>query len=757
MQLEIDDEKKHLCSPSRPDETRSTSGHLPCHLGCTGAVCSILDIVDVVRLYDFSEDELDPFQKNFSDSSDSQEEEVTVQKIRWKQINRHTAMDPTHKPGRRRGSRRNIQKKFDSTLGYPGEGPRYEDEILDLVIDLAPWQYEGGECAEERCTHLGHGHKKDPLVGKAKRQEEKKAGRKKGKNSGISIPCLDSLCARDCQKTEHSHNSVLDCHQGNIFNEYKKEPKNRASIERVRAGIKVPLSKRPYISLTTRRKPKNDNHATDLAESSVLDAGDAKLIAFCEEELEIVPVFTPPSKPSAACEDKTSDNNTDDHIESYTFGDSTDILEALRGSIDDKLDDNNKAMEIETYSAAHSYMSGFSFTEYLLVEDRKEVLFNEAKQFLGYGRRVHVDDPRLKAWKSVGGVLTQMEQAAVDGNTMRLDLELTNHSEVKVEPELIEDVPLSSPDELPDFGVDAVVHQASPLPWPMYQTLTSSVGDEKASPALQQQVPPSVPVVQVQNAPPQVSVQGPAQPVGSAVPQAPHIDGDLAKRVYMLRRGVKTVHVAFPKTIVYRFGKKIDSTMRFFNRTFRLSRVDRTSVRTVDQFKLGADLPPDSIIRGKEIRPTEARKIVDNFRPGYGSLLEHDRLSVVDILGYTNEVQVTIFSNAAVKLLQDKRLDASTSFRSSGHVVTAVFGRIHKAAESTDIAGIPLNELLIKADRGIWQKTVAYVAYQLFIRDAERNLILPSADIPLMTSVFQELAAAMKPLLSAASIGLRGS
>lgn len=99
--------------------------------------------------------------------------------------------------------RRKHGKKFDSTLGYPGEGP--SPQVT--------------ECKEGvKCMIAGHYHQlKSPLSGAAKRKRDSE-GKKPPRSSPVYVKC-DSIANIQCCKDEHAHDCTqcLDCHSTRSF------------------------------------------------------------------------------------------------------------------------------------------------------------------------------------------------------------------------------------------------------------------------------------------------------------------------------------------------------------------------------------------------------------------------------------------------------------------------------------------------------------------------------------------------------------
>ena len=101
-----------------------------------------------------------------------------------------------HAPRIRPRQRKHVVKGFDSTLGYPGEGPSKHDD-------------HGGyyQCTSLACCSPSHFHRKrrPPLMGAARRAAEKKAqeARSKGQEERGKKPPEYEECAGDCADHEH--------------------------------------------------------------------------------------------------------------------------------------------------------------------------------------------------------------------------------------------------------------------------------------------------------------------------------------------------------------------------------------------------------------------------------------------------------------------------------------------------------------------------------------------------------------------------
>jgi hypothetical protein len=128
------------------------------------------EISDIIRRAYQIEDIEDLYQTPYSSDEDLPARvvkplPVTVlihAKTKWKRIDKHTAVDPLHRKGRRRGRRRNKNKAFDSTLGYPGEGPEYS--FCDT----------GVKCKEDRHAHLKRAKGGAPNEDHKKKKKKKK-------------------------------------------------------------------------------------------------------------------------------------------------------------------------------------------------------------------------------------------------------------------------------------------------------------------------------------------------------------------------------------------------------------------------------------------------------------------------------------------------------------------------------------------------------------------------------------------------------
>lgn len=104
----------------------------------------------LIRAYQCDIEDMALYQSPYSSDEDLParvikplpQEVLIHERTRWKRIDKHTAKDPLHRKGRRRGRRRNKNKEFDSTLGYPGEGPDF------TFCDT------GVTCTENRHAHL---------------------------------------------------------------------------------------------------------------------------------------------------------------------------------------------------------------------------------------------------------------------------------------------------------------------------------------------------------------------------------------------------------------------------------------------------------------------------------------------------------------------------------------------------------------------------------------------------------------------------
>lgn len=84
-----------------------------------------------------------------------------------------------------RGRRPFPDRRFDSTLGYPGEGP----EVVQCTLDTS-------------CTVVGHYHRAKPAEGKLRRQLEEE---RKGKPRTKKYILCRMQTARDCLLVEHFH------------------------------------------------------------------------------------------------------------------------------------------------------------------------------------------------------------------------------------------------------------------------------------------------------------------------------------------------------------------------------------------------------------------------------------------------------------------------------------------------------------------------------------------------------------------------
>jgi len=722
-------------------------GHGACHFGCTGEMCDIEDLQDRIRLFDFSESELDPFQKLYSSSS-SEDDEVVVQ--RWKPVDRHTI---NHIAYRRRRYRRkqNSQKKFDSTKGYPGEGPVYEDNFLDMVVDVMRRSFECKDCDTERCTLLGHGHKQKPLTGKARGKLERAGDRVKGPNSQKMYPCIRAICASDCAVKVHGHDQSIGRFQKQLAAEYKRDPAKRATVEVVRRETRRPLDKYPYVPLS-QRLAKRDAHAADMKDSRVMDEGSAKIIQHAIEELNIVPYSTPPVKVAPVAkteimytedledlkehtaeseersfesvedalnvEDDDNITTSDDH--KYTIGDSVVQSDDVKGlNIDTSIDDKRVSIEVQQIYTAKHIMAGSSFTEMLEKEDAKDLIYRDGK-IIGYSLRLHLDDGRYLSFLEMGGKLTDEEYFWLFNNSR-----------------IIEETPLSS-----DFpGEDSLVTTIEEKQAAQEVKASSTSGVVQGAVARSGAPPPVM----------ATAVVGPV-PRMTITPE----QKETYARARMLSQKVVTMHFAFPKTLVDRIGKTADKVLHSLTRFARLKATNRGSQSQMDALKLGGNYPSYTIVRGSEIKKSDLSDMVSRVAPGYACLTDVDRMSVLDTLGYTHEVSVIVYHEAVKALLASRKLDASITFRSSGHVVSAVLGRIHVAAEQLFVGKDTLQKICVNNDYDVWQSTVNYVAYRLCLRDAKSNLALPNPDPALIHSVFHELAVAVKPLATAASTVLRG-
>ena len=97
------------------------------------------------------------------------------------------------KPSRTRRNTR-YTKKFDSTLGYPGEGPGHT-ECKDCV---------NGVC----CPIAGHYHKKTKPLSQAARRKREAAKTKPKKRKEVEYELCQLLTNEECQAQEHAHDAT---------------------------------------------------------------------------------------------------------------------------------------------------------------------------------------------------------------------------------------------------------------------------------------------------------------------------------------------------------------------------------------------------------------------------------------------------------------------------------------------------------------------------------------------------------------------
>lgn len=145
----------------------------------------------------------DLFETN--ESSDDEEGETTVM-WEWEDGTYHLEK-PTSEP--------NLEEEFDSTLGYPGEGPA--EAFCLRLKEFFPEESDDVKCcANQRCTITGHMHRNVALKGKDKRKAEERKNRKKGKNSKGWKLCEERVIAKNCLG-EHGHcpgqNCISEIHQ----------------------------------------------------------------------------------------------------------------------------------------------------------------------------------------------------------------------------------------------------------------------------------------------------------------------------------------------------------------------------------------------------------------------------------------------------------------------------------------------------------------------------------------------------------------
>jgi len=181
-------------------DSRKSSSHLPCHLGCTGQTCSVQPIN--MQYLDFDIEDLDAltFQTLYSDTED--DTEVVI--VPWKKKDRHTTHHPSYNSHNRRQRPKNKRhgKKFDSTLGYPGEGPGFSDRLKELCDEE---KKDLVTCTISRCGIAGHYHPNKPYGPRQRAQAERKADRKPGKNKWYL--CEEKVTGNDCiEKHGHSEN-----------------------------------------------------------------------------------------------------------------------------------------------------------------------------------------------------------------------------------------------------------------------------------------------------------------------------------------------------------------------------------------------------------------------------------------------------------------------------------------------------------------------------------------------------------------------
>jgi len=161
-----------------------------------------------------------------------------------------------------------VDEEFDSTLGYPGEGP--PEAFIARVKEVFPEECDDVKtCPHQRCTITGHMHRNVAYKGKEKRQAEERKNRKKGKNSKGWKLCEMRVIAKNCVE-EHGHcpgqNYISDIHQEYLnqgqegyeaplapvdlgqFQFIPDVPADEDDIDQVQEAWDLPLDRMPPIS-----------------------------------------------------------------------------------------------------------------------------------------------------------------------------------------------------------------------------------------------------------------------------------------------------------------------------------------------------------------------------------------------------------------------------------------------------------------------------------------------------------------------------
>ncbi len=734
-----DETKRH---PTLPVTKLTT--HKLCHLGCPPDRCDIDDIANRIRYFDFQDEDIDDLQTPFFSSSDSGDTVIT--RIRWKPVDRHTTHHKHYRRRRYHKKRNHTNKKFDSTLGYPGEGPPYES-FLDMVVDVMDKHEKCPECPESRCNLIGHAHPNKAAKGKERRLIEKKSDRKKGKNAGKMYPCLEFVCASDCPKQVHGHHSKTTKFQNGLKQQWRMPREQQSEIQSVRHAIGKPLHRYPYVSLSLRKeqRKKTDEKALGFTKEEVKSSSEVDILNHALIELETVPVPTPPTKTEVSPPEEDDEDELDlpllddDYIPYSNDADVAVDAAYVQGINADTKDDTirQKGMAILRQNVAKAAGECKCFADFLLIEDRGDLVFDEHQNVVGFGRRIHDGDHRLRLWRTFEGPVSHTEEIWIEGNN-----EYKHYIEKHGSP----------PPEDPDIENEGMDHKYGPVEEDKHDVV------EDAEQPVQDD--PRGGGEEEKKEPPDEEEKKLSPDEEKALRKQRNLERKraiLARELEVLTRTeTVTMHVAFPETLKEKIGKKCNEWLKGINRFTKLARTDRSNTSEMDQLLLGGKYPSYTVVRGDELVESELLQFTNNVCQKYKDLLKVDRMSVLKVLGYTHEIKVTIFPDVVKRLERDPKLDASISFRPSGHVVTAAANRIRIAAQNMMIGKKSVFAACVASSQTAWQNTVNYYIYQLCLRDAKMNLAFPQPQTPVLQSIFRELAAVTKPLVSAASTGLKG-